>query len=70
MTRLQNFLARNGQPRHLLDPATDRDAADLVARYAGSRADLPLVVCPDGTVLANPSETELAYALGMGRVTP
>jgi len=65
MTRLQNFLARNGQPRHLLDPATDRDAADLVARYAGSRADLPLVVCPDGTVLANPSETELAYALGM-----
>ena len=65
MTRLQNFLARNGQPKHLLDPATDKDAADLVARYAGSRADLPLVVCPDGTVLANPSETELAYALGM-----
>jgi thioredoxin reductase (NADPH) len=65
MTRLQNFLARNGQPKHLLDPATDKEAADLVARYAGSRADLPLVVCPDGTVLANPSETELAYALGM-----
>src|ERR1700741_185962 len=65
MARLQNFLARNGQPKHLLDPATDKDAADLVARYAGSRADLPLVVCPDGTVLANPSETELAYALGM-----
>jgi thioredoxin reductase (NADPH) len=65
MARLQNFLARNGQPHHLLDPASDTDAADLVARYAGSRADLPLVVCPDGTVLANPSETELAYALGM-----
>jgi thioredoxin reductase (NADPH) len=65
MARLQNFLARNGQPHHLLDPATDKDAADLVARYSVSRADLPLVVCPDGTVLRNPSEVELAYAVGM-----
>jgi thioredoxin reductase (NADPH) len=65
MARLQNFLARNGQPHHLLDPASDTDAADLVARYAAARADLPLVVCPDGTVLKNPSETDLAYALGM-----
>jgi thioredoxin reductase (NADPH) len=65
MARLQNFLARNGQPHHLIDPAADKDAADLVARYAASRADLPLVVCPDGTVLRNPSETELAMAMGM-----
>ena len=63
--RLQNFLARNGQPHHVLDPATDKDAADLVARYSASRADLPLVVCPDGTVLRNPSETSLALAVGM-----
>ena len=65
MARLQNFLARNGQPHHLLDPATDKDAADLVARYSASRADLPLVVCPDGTVLRNPAETALALAMGM-----
>jgi thioredoxin reductase (NADPH) len=63
--RLQNFLARNGQPHHVLDPATDKDAADLVARYVNSRADLPLVVCPDGSVLRNPSETDIAYAIGM-----
>ncbi|MEH2622891.1 thioredoxin reductase (NADPH) [Bradyrhizobium sp. AZCC 1719] len=63
--RLQNFLARNGQPHHVLDPASDKDAADLVARYSASRADLPLVVCPDGTVLRNPSETSLALAVGM-----
>jgi len=63
--RLQNFLVRNGQPYHVLDPATDKDAADLVARYSPSRADLPLVVCPDGTVLRNPSETSLALAVGM-----
>src|SRR5437868_3888463 len=65
MARLQNFLARNGQPHHLLDPATDKDAADLIARYAASRDDLPLAVCPDGTVLKNPTETRLAFALGM-----
>jgi thioredoxin reductase (NADPH) len=65
MARLQNFLARNGQPYHVLDPATDRDAADLVARYSASREDLPLVVCPDGTVLRNPSETALGMAIGM-----
>src|SRR6478752_3161528 len=38
MARLQNFLARNGQPHHVLDPAADKDAADLVARYSASRA--------------------------------
>ena len=65
VARLQNFLTRNGQPYHVLDPATDKDAADLVARYEALRADLPLVVCPDGTVLRNPTETELAYAVGM-----
>jgi thioredoxin reductase (NADPH) len=65
MARLQNFLVRNGQPHHLLDPATDKDAADLIARYSALRADLPLVVCPDGTVLRNPSETTLAMAMGM-----
>ena len=65
MARLQNFLGRNGQPYHVLDPATDKDAADLVARYATSRADLPLVVVPDGRVLCNPSEPAIAYAIGM-----
>ncbi|CAN7706140.1 FAD-dependent oxidoreductase [Bradyrhizobium sp. LjRoot220] len=65
MARLQNFLTRNGQPHHLLDPGTDKDAADLVERYAAARSDLPLVVCPDGTVLRNPSETSLALAMGM-----
>ncbi|MCA6126033.1 FAD-dependent oxidoreductase [Bradyrhizobium sp. WSM 1704] len=65
MARLQNFLSRNGQPHHVLDPETDKDAADLVARYSPTRAELPLVVCPNGTVLRNPSETALAMALGM-----
>ena len=52
----------------LLDPATDRDAADLVEKYAPSPMDLPLAVCPKGTILKNPSEAILARALGMVRI--
>ena len=65
--RLQGFLTRNGIPHHLLDPATDHDAAELIARYSPSPTDWPLVVAPDGAVLRNPSESELARATGMVR---
>jgi thioredoxin reductase (NADPH) len=67
VVRLQSFLTRNGYPHHLLDPARDNDAAELIARYSPSPADWPLVVAPDGTVLRNPSESELARAMGMVR---
>src|SRR5262245_15523982 len=65
--RLQGFLARNAYPCKVLDPAQDRDAADLVARYSPVAADLPLAVCPKGILLRNPSEADLAAALGMVR---
>lgn len=65
IARLQSFLTRNGFPHHLLDPALDHDAADLIARYSPTPAELPLVVIADGSVLRNPSETELARAIGM-----
>jgi thioredoxin reductase (NADPH) len=63
--RLQGFLTRNGYPHHLLDPATDKDAADLIARYTPLPQDLPLVVIADGTVLRNPTESALARTTGM-----
>jgi thioredoxin reductase (NADPH) len=63
--RLQRFLTRNGFPHHLLDPERDHDAAELIARYSPSPTDWPLVVVADGTVLRNPSQTELARAIGM-----
>jgi thioredoxin reductase (NADPH) len=65
--RLQGFLTRNGYPHHVLDPASDKDAADLVARYTPSPQDLPLVVAPDGSVLRNPSFSEIARVMGMVR---
>jgi thioredoxin reductase (NADPH) len=63
--RLQGFLARNAYPHQVLDPAQDQDAAKLVEQYAPNSSDLPLAVCPKGTILKNPNETELARALGM-----
>ncbi|SHN66090.1 FAD-dependent oxidoreductase [Bradyrhizobium erythrophlei] len=63
--RLQGFLARNAYPHQLLDPGQDQDAAKLVEQYAPNPSDLPLAVCPKGTILKNPNETELARALGM-----
>jgi thioredoxin reductase (NADPH) len=68
--RLQGFLTRNGYPHHLLDPVADPDAAELIARYSPSQADWPLVVALDGAVLRNPSEAELARAMGMIRALP
>ncbi|GLR89187.1 FAD-dependent oxidoreductase [Bradyrhizobium iriomotense] len=65
VVRLQGFLTRNGQPHHLLDPDREHDAAELIARYSPSPEDWPLVVTAGGTVLRNPSEMELARAIGM-----
>jgi thioredoxin reductase (NADPH) len=70
VVRLQGFLTRNGYPHHLLDPVADTDAVELIARYSPSQADWPLVVAPDGAVLRNPSESELARAVGMIRALP
>jgi thioredoxin reductase (NADPH) len=52
-------------PHHVLNPDTEPEAAALVARYAPATSEWPLVICPDGTVLRNPSERELARQLGM-----
>jgi thioredoxin reductase (NADPH) len=68
LVRLEGFLTRNACPHQVLDPADDPDAAALLERYAPTFATLPLVVCPNGTVLENPSEVELARCLGMLRI--
>ena len=63
--RLQNFLRRNAVPYTMLDPQEDRDAASLIERLGISDAELPLAVCPDGTMLRNPHEKALAQCLGL-----
>lgn len=65
IVRLRGFLNRNGYPHQFFDPASDKDAKAFIKRYAPSPGQMPLVVCPDGSVLRNPSENALAKCIGM-----
>jgi thioredoxin reductase (NADPH) len=63
--RLIDFLRRNGHPHQRLDPATDVEAHELVARFHIQPEELPIVVCPGGQLLRNPTEEKLARCLGL-----
>ena len=69
--RLRGFLSRNGHPCQCLDPARDPEAVALLERFRIDATQLPVVLCPDGTLLFNPSETKLARSLGLvGTIDP
>ncbi len=63
--RLEGFLDRNGIPYQRFDPDTDEDAKGLLDRFDLTFAELPVVVCPSGQLLRNPSEFVLARCIGM-----
>jgi thioredoxin reductase (NADPH) len=65
VVRLQNFLSRNAHPHTVLDAARDRDAAKIMKLHAPRPEELPLVVCPNGTVLKRPTEQALARTIGL-----
>ncbi len=69
--RLQSFLRSNGHPHLRLDPDSDADAKALIERFHVDPGQLPIVLCPDGQLLRNPSETELARCIGLvGPIDP
>jgi len=69
--RLANFLSRNGHPHQSLNPDDDPEAQALIDRFQVDPDQLPIVLCPDGRLLRNPSETALARCLGMlGPIDP
>ena len=63
--RLTNFLRRNGHPYQQLDPATDNCADTLVDRFHVTPDELPIVLCPGGQLLRNPTEGQLARCVGL-----
>jgi thioredoxin reductase (NADPH) len=67
VVRLQGFLRRNGQPLQLLNPETDAPAKALIERFHLDPGQLPIVLCPSGQFLNNPSEDKLARCLGLVR---
>ncbi|HVE10438.1 MAG TPA: FAD-dependent oxidoreductase [Paraburkholderia sp.] len=62
---LSDFLRRNSFPYTSVDAAHDPDAIALFERLMPQPADLPLVLCPNGTILRNPDEKQLASCLGL-----
>ncbi len=65
--RLQGFLARNGQPHRVFDSGSDSCANTLIERFHVDVHHLPIVLCPNGKLLRNPSENELARCMGLVR---
>src|SRR3546814_16482921 len=68
---LVNFLTRNAQPYQRLDPENDNDARALLEQLQVVPEELPIVLCPGGQLLRNPSENALARCIGMvGPIDP
>ena len=65
--RLQGFLARNGQPHRVLDSDSDPCAMTLIERFHVDPHHLPIVLCPNGELLLNPGESQLARCIGIVR---
>ena len=63
--RLEEFLRRNAHPHQTLNPEVDPAARALIERFHIDSAQLPIVLCPGGQLLRNPSERDLARCLGL-----
>jgi len=63
--RLVMVLTRNGHPHVVLDPRVDANAATFLRNQGLSSSDLPIVICPDGSVLRQPDERKLFQSLGL-----
>lgn len=65
LRRIEQFLTRSGYPVQVLDAAVDGEGHALVERLGVQSAELPLMLCPNGTVLKAPTEVEVAACLGI-----
>jgi len=63
--RLEGFLSSNGYPHRRFDPDSDSCALTLLERFEVNRHELPIVLCPNGELLRNPTEHQLARCLGL-----
>ncbi len=63
--RLQGFLGRNGYPYSVLDAANDAEGRALVERFGVLPSELPLMLCPNGTVLKRPTDAQAGICLGI-----
>jgi thioredoxin reductase (NADPH) len=63
--RLRDFAIRNRLPHHWVDVESDPGAEEILRRLGVTPEECPIVLLGPGHVLRNPSNTELARALGL-----
>src|SRR5438128_10847521 len=62
--RIREFLTRNGHPYTMLDLDRDAGSQDLLDRFHVTAADIPVVITCGEVVLKNPTNQQIADALG------
>jgi len=62
---IKDFLARNQIPYQWLDIETDDQARRIVESLGSEAAQLPLVLFPDGSHLAQPKNVQIAEKIGL-----
>lgn len=62
---LRGFLTRNGYPHTVLDASSHAEGRALMEHLGVQPSELPLMICPKGTVLRRPRLPEVAICLGM-----
>jgi thioredoxin reductase (NADPH) len=67
--RLQTFLERNGHPHQVVDAGQDPAAAAMLQQYGVPTGSI-LAICPNGSVLLDPSAEALGRCLGMVDTSP
>ena len=65
LVRLSGFLGRNGYPYTVLDADTDAEGRAVVERFGVLPKELPLMICPNGSLLKRPSDAEAGLCLGI-----
>ena len=64
LVRLEGFLRRNGYPYTTIDASAEEGRA-MIERLGVRPEELPLMICPDGTVLRRPTDEQAAACLGI-----
>lgn len=65
VVRLEGFLSRNAYPHTRLDALGDGEGHAIIERMGVATDELPLMICPNGTVLRRPTNAEAANCLGI-----
>ena len=62
--RLRGLLTRNSYPHSIID-ADGTEGRELIQRFGVQEGELPILICPNGTLLRHPSDAEAGVGLGI-----